>query len=275
MPQTKNSARAALADAIRAQTDAQEALVAAQATSDKAQSLLCDLYAQLSPYDTLDHEIADARANLVRIALERGETPDFHAEPAGYACKLIARERIQSDIAALNESIKALEKNVATAKQQAEQAALNVEWCAEDVLAEEAETLAADYIAKLDELRATAYLLSSLALRQVRKGKDEARFNFPSSAGLYTMTAATRRINMPPIVHEALEENVVGSYERKNGFQLRNQMGALAAAHWGALLRDANAKLDPALSKTTPNVPKPDLASLMAEVQSSEITVTQ
>lgn len=275
MPQTKSSARAALADAIRAQTDAQQALVAAQATSDKAQSLLCDLYAQLSDYDHLDHEIAEARANAVRIALERGETPDFHAEPAGYACKLIARERIQSEITALRETIAVLDADVAKAKQHAEQAALNVEWCAEDVLAEEAEALAADYIAKLNELRATAYLLSSLALRQVRKGKDEARFNFPSSAGLYAMTAATRRINMPPIVHEALEENVVGSYERKNGFQLRNQMGALSQQHWAALLRDADAKLDPAKPEPAPAVRKPDLASLMAEVQSSEITVAQ
>lgn len=263
-----STSRQALADAIAAQHAATDNLRAVEETAAKAQTLLAGLYAQLSDYDHLDAEIAEARANMVRKALERGEAPDFDAAPEGFASRIIARDRISSEITALREPIAVIDTDVAKAKFQVEQCALEVEWAAEVVYAEDAERLAADYVAALNELRRTAYLLSAMALRQISKGKDAARLNIPSHAGLYI--SDKRRIDMPRVVHEALEENVVGSYERRHGFNLRNRMGAQAQAHWAALLHNAEARLK--IEDAPPAAPKFDVDAYRAELENAEIT---
>jgi DNA repair exonuclease SbcCD ATPase subunit len=238
------SARAALRDAIHAHQDALAALENKTALHAKAQALLGSLYAKSSEYDTLDQELADARANSVRLALEKSEVPNFDEVPEGYAAKLMARDNLRDQIATMVASVKPLERDVSDAKAAVDQADRAVEHGAEKVLAEEMCELATDYLAKLSELRAVAYALNAAALRQVRKSTDNPRLQqVPSHVGYIGAASDKRKINMPPVVADALSEPIVSSYERKFGFKLRNDVSVAVNAHWQALLRNPDAEL--------------------------------
>ncbi len=61
---------------------------------------------------------------------------------------------------------------------------------------------------------------------------------------MYNNSGPYRHVKMPPVVLQAIGENILGSYELKHGFGMRNAAQQMAAAYWASLLQDAGAELE-------------------------------
>jgi hypothetical protein len=228
-----NRPRTALRKAIAAYSEALDQLHKAESVLARANEMLEALMAKRADFDTLDSQIATARANLVKQALENED--DAHLlteEPSGFAAQKIARDNLDQKIDGVRDSIKVLEEEVLQYRHAAEQADYALDCCRESVFANEAEAMCDDFLVRLMEVRKLWNQIKHMAIRQMRRTPGAVDI----SGRPYCGDGGLRQISMSPKVGLALREDPMGDYDRRGGLKLRDDVGR-AVADWWARLR--------------------------------------
>jgi hypothetical protein len=235
--------REELRAAIDAHKTAMEAVTKNEATLTRAREFADKLSIKLAEFADLDERIDAARAATLKAAFATGEAPRFESEPEGFARDRIRRDRLAADLAACEASIEVLERELRRAQAEAARLDLAREHAAERVLAAEAEQMAVDFVGRLDELRGLSYLLNAIVGRQVRRAPSDPGV-ITAVPGHFYGTGPLRSARLPPIVHEAAREAILGEYELRHGFGLRKETSAAVADLWERLQADPDANLE-------------------------------
>ena len=90
-----------------------------------------------------------------------------------FAAQRIARENAQAHLRRVQSSLPLLERELEDAQNDVKRLELEREHAAEKVFCAEAETLAGDYIAKLNDLRRVSYILNMMHHKQVRRASND------------------------------------------------------------------------------------------------------
>jgi chromosome segregation ATPase len=237
---TNSNPRQQLREAIEANAEALADMRHAENTLARAHEMLGALMAKRADFDSLDSEIATARANLVKQALEsEGNEHLLTEEPSGFAAAKIARENLDLKIAGVRDSIKVLEEELNAAREHTDECSVAIEHAAEAVIAEQAEQMAISFMTKLEDLRREQYVLAALINRWIPRARSE------NAVGIHgEPVRGVRQVKMPAVVGEAASQPIVGDSERKGGIFIRNAMMEAVARYWQNLKDDANAMLD-------------------------------
>ncbi len=199
----------------------------------RANEMLGALRAKRASFDSLDEEIASARANLIKQALANdGSEHLLTQEPEGFAAAKIARDNLDAQIDGVRDSIKVLEAELANAHRHTEEADFALELARKGVFAHEAETAAREFMQRLMDVRRMSMMLRFMNLRQMRKHPNALSVtgsHFYGDGGM-------RKIGMPRLVTDAVHEEVMGDFDRRGGLKIRDDI-ARAVADWWARLR--------------------------------------
>jgi hypothetical protein len=234
---TPQKSRIALREAIAAYGEALDQLHRAENVLARANEMLVALMAKRADFDTLDSQIATARANLVKQALDDEDNAQLHGqllteEPPGFAAAKCARENLDQKIDGVRDSIKVLEEEVLESRRAAEHADYALDCCREGVFANEAKAMCDDFLARLMEVRKMWNQIRHMAIRQMRRTPGAVDI----SGRPYCGNGGMRQISMPPSVALALREDPMGDFDRRGGLKLRDDVGR-AVADWWARLR--------------------------------------
>ena len=234
--------RIALREAIIAHARAVQQVTQCEETLQKANALLESLAAQATEFETLDADISRAQAESLKLALASGEThlPDDAVE--GFAAQRIARENAQAHLRRVQSSLPLLEQELQQAENNVKRLELEREHAAEKVFCAHAEELASDYLAQLTALRRTSYILNMMHHKQVRRASNDV--GTPGVAGQIYGSGPFRKVKTSALVDDAARENIIGYFEQRHGFNLRNQSGKQVAGFWERLQTDSNAMLN-------------------------------
>jgi hypothetical protein len=189
--------------------------------------------------DSLDSEISAARAAQTVRAIESGERHLLTQGVQGYASRLTARDRVESELASIRETIPILESRLDETKRHVDDCAQAVGLAVEAVVIAEAEERARSFIRQIREAREALYVLRFLAARQVKRPLSEIK-NTPMVA---YGSSPTRAIKMPGFVIAACHENIIGDSEVMNGTRLRDAVSAEVSAYWSRLHSDPEAQM--------------------------------
>jgi hypothetical protein len=226
-----NNPRQQLRESIDAYSEALDQLHRAENVLARAHEMLGALMAKRADFDTLDSEIATARANLVKQALESED--DAHlSEPEGFTAAKRARDNLDQKIDGVRDSIKVLEAEALEARRNAEQADYNLDCCREGVFINEAEAMCDEFLTRLMDVRKLWNQIRHMAIRQMRRTPGVVDI----SGRPYCGDGGMRQISMSPKVGLALREDPMGDYDRRGGLKLRDDVGR-AVADWWARLR--------------------------------------
>lgn len=161
---------------------------------------------------------------------------------------------------AVRQTIPLLESELASAKQRVEQAAYQIELCAEAVFIEEAEGMATRYVEMLREVRETLYALRFFGARQVMLDPSQRRPT--NGAPMYYGNELSRVIAIPQSVLAVCADDCLGQSEYREGLRKRDAVSAAVSALWGALHSDPDAQL--AIAELPP---KWDADALLAKLK--------
>jgi hypothetical protein len=225
--------RKALAEAIESYQTALADMHHAENTLARAHEMLRSLHAKRADFDSLDSEIASARADSIKQALDSAANAHLLTqEPVGFAAAKVSRDNLDQQIAGVNDSLAVLEEELANARRHAEECDYALELAREAVFGQEAEALAQDFLQRLMEVRRMSMELRFMSLRQMRKSPDALSVTGSQFYG----DGGMRKISMPPLVADAVHEDCMGDYDRRGGLKLRDDVGR-AVADWWARLR--------------------------------------
>ena len=237
----ERTARIALRESIVAHQRAVQQVEQCEDVLAKANALCESLTEQAAEFSTLDADISHARADKLKLALAVGDHSLPDDDNSEFASRIIARDNVADHLRRVQSSIPVLESELAQAEDDVKRCELVREHAAEQVFCAEAEKLASDYIAQLNALRRTSYILNMMHAKQVRRASNDA--GTPSSHLIYG-SGPYRKVKTSAIVDDAVQENIIGFHEQKHGFGLRHQSGAQVADFWERLQQDPNAMLD-------------------------------
>jgi hypothetical protein len=205
-----------------------------------AHDMLTKLLARSGDFASLDDEISSARAANVKAAIV-GEDTLWRDDPSGrFAERLQARDKIEEEIGAVRQTIPSLERDLDDVKRAVEAARYKIEEEAERVFAQEADALAREYLAKLDEVRRMSQQLWFMADIQVKHEPQKRRHDAP----LYWGGEVTRQIAMTGHVASAVKENVWGDFDARGGIALRERIRRGVTQWWHRLHADPQAQLE-------------------------------
>jgi hypothetical protein len=235
--------RQQLRDAIEASAEALSAMHSAENLLARANEMLGALRAKRADFDSLDSQIATARVDLIRQALDSEDNVHLLTEePGGFAVAKSSRDNLDTQIAGVSDSIAVLQEQLTESRKAAEMADYLLDQARAAVFAAEAEKLAIEFLARLEELRHVSMRLSYMSMRTVKRNPATIqRHNGPYYGG-----GATSTITMPKVVVEAVGEECMGSYFRKNTPRKKDEISAAVSSWWAALRTDAEAHLDEA-----------------------------
>jgi hypothetical protein len=233
--------REQLREAIKDYTEALANMHRAENTLARAHEMMDTLLSNRSCFDALDSEIATARADLIRQALDCEDNRHLLvAEPEGFAAAKVSRDNLDQQIAGVNDLLAVLEEKLANARGHAEECDYALELAREAVFGQEAEALAQDFLQRLMEVRRMSLELRFMSLRQMRKSPDALSV---TGSQLYG-DGGMRKISMPRLVADAVHEDVMGDYDRRGGLKLRDDVGRAVADWWARLRIDPLATFD-------------------------------
>jgi hypothetical protein len=233
--------RDCLREAISQNAEALAALHDTERTLARANEMLSALRAKRADFDSLDSEIATARADLVKAALDSADNEHLlMEEPPGFAVAKLTRDNLDAQIAGVRDSIAVMEAEVEAARRAAERTEYSLDVAREAVFCAEASALADEFTRRLSEVRHMAIRLRHMTLRQVRRSPEARNI----SGGQYFGQGATRALTMPKGVMEAVNEECMGSFDRKNHPSVRDRIALSVQDWWAALRTDANATLE-------------------------------
>lgn len=236
--------RKALAQAIEANAEALAAMHHAELTLQKAHDLHCAMLAKKAEaFGNLDNQLASARAHLIKQALDSGDKDEARlmlTQPVeGFVSAQIACSQLADQIAGIEDSLPILERELVEARKAAEVADYNLDCARAAVFAAEAEALATEFLQRLHDLRHVSIELAAMSMRQMRRNPSVQRSDGP----YYGQGSNT--IAMPRVVLDAVTEEIMGSYDRRNPPHKKNAIAQKVNAYWSALRTDPNATLDP------------------------------
>ncbi|MEK4034119.1 hypothetical protein WOC76_13365 [Methylocystis sp. IM3] len=238
---TNQNPRQQLAAAIEANAEALAAMHSAENMLARANEMLGALRERRADFDSLNSQIATARADLLKQALESEENAHLLTEePSGFAAAKISRDNLDLKIAGVTDSVTVLQSELVEARKAAELADFCVDEARAAVFCQEAETLAVEFHERLQEVRHMSLQLGFMSVRPVRRNPETIQHH---DGPYYGGTGATSTITMPRVVTEATAEDIMGSYFRRNTPHKKDAIAAAVQQWWSALRHDPNATL--------------------------------
>jgi hypothetical protein len=237
--------REALRATIAAYDRAIENVNACEDALAKANCLYCELQEECAEYESLAHDMMVARAEKTKLALVAGETPSFGEPPEGFAAKRIARDNVREQMDELAQTISVLAGDLEDARNEAARLSIEREEAADKVFSLTMGEKAERFEELMREARKILYQLRASCVQRVsRQSNPVARMGNMPPAVAAVAYATTRCVALPMKVTECAAEDVLGSFERKNGFTLRNEATSQVSSFWSVLKFDPNAELD-------------------------------
>jgi tetratricopeptide (TPR) repeat protein len=233
----RQSLAAAIGDYRMALSDVARAEELLQRAQDMAESI----NEKRAAFAGLSDEIAAVNADNVRRAI-MGEDCLLTEPATGFAGRLVARDSADAQLQSVNEAIPLLREQLEGAKRRLNECDALRDAAAERVIATEADAMAMAHLQKLEALRAEHYVLNFLAMQHVKRAPSE---NVVASVpGQLYGSGPTRRVQMSPVVNEAISEQILGTSEFRGGLRVREAIGAQVASYFRALKDDPDAALD-------------------------------
>ncbi len=232
--------RSALRAAIEANAKALSSLHHAEIMLKKANDLHGSLTAKRAEqFDSLDAEIKTARAANIKAALANDGDANLLTKPIeGHAAKLLARGNLDEQISGVSDSLPTLQQELEDARQAAIMTDYRLDEARAAVFADVAERLASEFLQRLDELRHTSLTLGFMSVRSVKRNPNTVNMN-----GQYWGQGDRRTIEMPPNVLNAINEEILGSFDRKNPPQVKKALADAVQDWWAKLRIDPDATL--------------------------------
>ncbi len=228
--------REALARAIDDHLAAQDAVREAEAALEKAKAYAERVASDLALYSAHEEALTADGAERVKAALAAGAEPSFDlADEDAEAMR--AKAKAANAAKATEAAIKLLDHDLAKAQADVERLDRERTWAAECVLVAEAEAEAEAYHAKVRELRAIHYRLSSLADIFVPAKDGETR----GLAGAPPLPIRRLRLG-DKARHVAQDGSILGTSEF-TGRGDREQTATAVREFFGRLKSDPEAQL--------------------------------
>lgn len=239
----ESNPRKQLRKAIKANAEALDDMHRAELLLQKAQQLMGSLMEKRSDFDSLDSEIAIARAANLKQALDGDDNTQLLTQPVqGFATKQVARDNLDLQIAGVRDSLPTLQAELDEARGHAAQTDYEVELARERVFISEAQELADDFVQRLLQVRLMSMRLRFMSLKQVRR--DPNAHSIAGTGTQFYGAGQLRTISIPREVMDAIGEEVMGSFDRRNPPRIRDDIGRAIQAYWSQLRMDADATLD-------------------------------
>ncbi|MBB4199198.1 hypothetical protein CCR94_01990 [Rhodoblastus sphagnicola] len=227
-----SAAREKLATAISNYHDAVAAADKAKETLEKATAFVADLERQVGNFKALDKEIAASRAASIERALTAGETPSLEASPE-LSAELVKKHDAENRLSSARQAVGVLEEKFTAADAAAKRADLQKERSAAEVLASEAETLAASFSKDFEDLRRRYFILQTMTAQRIRIDPQTLPADMPSY-----LIRPDAHIDFAPDVSKVVGlASALGAYDSNSPEQIVRDGSARAAEEFFAALK--------------------------------------